>query len=182
MSSLSTRPEIVHALPGRVRVYLPSWSGGGQRRIEQRLRRVPGVQRVQANSLTRNVLLCFDPQQVNEKTLLAALETAADDASDLPEDEPLPHVVDERHQGSIHRARIAVPGLELDPAVAGRVVRSLEKRLGVRAWASPLIGRVMVEYDEHRTDLEEVLACVVGVDLPDLPGEDRPAHPLDRAP
>src|SRR5262249_42754912 len=26
------------------------------------------------------------------------------------------------------------------------------------------------------------LACVTEVELPDLPGEDRPAHPLDRAP
>ncbi len=39
-----------------------------------------------------------------------------------------------------------------------------------------------MEYDERRVNLHELLARVAEVELPDLPGEDRPAHPLDLAP
>jgi len=42
MSVNAGAPEIVHSLPGRIRVYLPAWTGGGQRRIEQRIRAMQG--------------------------------------------------------------------------------------------------------------------------------------------
>src|SRR5205085_249031 len=85
-------------------------------------------------------------------------------------------------EGSLRHARITVRGLDRDPHLAQRVVERLRKRFGVRAWANPLTVRVSVEYDERLIDLQDLLAQVADVELPDLPGEDRPAHPLDRAP
>jgi hypothetical protein len=39
-----------------------------------------------------------------------------------------------------------------------------------------------VEYDEHLTDIEDLLSDVAHMELPDLPGQDQPAYPLDPAP
>ena len=41
---------------------------------------------------------------------------------------------------------------------------------------------MLVEYDEHLTDLQDLLSEVADLELPDLPGEDRPTHPLDPGP
>ncbi len=179
---LRNQPRILHALPGRIRVHLPGWSGHGCRHIEKQLHQVPGVRRVEANPLTGNVLIGFDPSATNQATLLTTLAAAERDTPGLPEDEPLPPVLEDKPHGFLHRARIAVRGLDRDPRVARRVVERLRDLFGVRVQASPLTGRVLVEYDERKVDLHELLARVAEVELPDLPGEDRPAHPLDRAP
>lgn len=55
------KPHIVSTMPGRIRVHLPHWSGDGPRRLEQRVRTVPGVRRAEANPLTGNILIGFDP-------------------------------------------------------------------------------------------------------------------------
>jgi len=66
-------PRVIHALPGRIRVRLPGWSGRGHQRIEERLRRVRGVGSARANPLTGTVLIRFDPGASTESALLAAL-------------------------------------------------------------------------------------------------------------
>jgi hypothetical protein len=63
---------VVHALPGRVRVHLPGWSGQRPQLLEDRLRRVRGVRTVQANPLTGNVLIHFDPRATDFSALMAA--------------------------------------------------------------------------------------------------------------
>jgi hypothetical protein len=161
---------------------LPDWSGKGGRHLEQRVRSVPGVRRAEANSLTANILIGFDPSKTNENTLLNLLGTATQDTDELPEDKPLPPVIQEAESGSLRRARIAVRGLDRDPRVARKVVEQLRRLFGVHARASFLTGRVLVEYDARRVDLHTVLARVAEIELPDLPGEDRPAHPLDLGP
>jgi cation transport ATPase len=181
-SDTRDKPRILHAIPGRIRVHLPHWSGQGQRHLEQRVRAVPGVRRAEANPTTGNILICFDSRQTNESALLSALDTAEEDAHALPEDKPLPPVMDEAGSGPLRQARIAVRGLDRDPQVVRKVVEQLRKLFGVRVRASLLTGRVLVEYDERHVDLHELLAHVAEVELPDLPGEDRPAHPLDTAP
>jgi calcium-translocating P-type ATPase len=175
-------PYLLHAIPGRIRVHLPAWSGGGRLQVEQHIRHLPGVRRVEANPLTGNILIGFDPSGTDAKSLLAALGTADYASAQLPEDKPLPPVVQENGPGAIKQARIAVRGLDRDPGVARTVVERLRQRFGVRARANMLTGRVLVEYDERRVDLHELLARVAEVELPDLPGEDRPAHPLDLGP
>ena len=79
--------------------------------------------------------------------------------------------------------RITVRGLDRDHQLGARVVRELEAIPGVeQALASPLTGRVLVDYREHLVDVEDLLAEVAGLELPRLAGEDRPVHPLDPEP
>lgn len=86
-SAARERPRLLHALPGRVRVYLPSWSGEHHRRVEERICAGRGVRRARANALTRNVLVFFDPAVTSMGEILAglcALPRPASDAPDLP--------------------------------------------------------------------------------------------------
>src|SRR5205085_1498129 len=73
------------------------------------------------------------------------------------------------------------------PALAGYGARSVEaqvrRALGVRdVDANPLTGRVLVQVDAHRTDIDDLLAAITAVELPALPAADTPSHPLDPAP
>jgi len=45
-----------------------------------------------------------------------------------------------------------------------------------------LTGRVLVEFRDHQTELDDVLATIADIELPDFGVEDRPTHPLDPAP
>jgi cation-transporting P-type ATPase I len=91
-------------------------------------------------------------------------------------------VVRER-AGIVSRARVAVRGLDRDGDLARRLVGSLRRRPGVsRVSVSRLTGRVLIEFDEHQIDIEDLVAQVAGMELPDLPGDDWPSHPLDPAP
>jgi calcium-translocating P-type ATPase len=85
--------------------------------------------------------------------------------------------------GHFGRARIAVRGIDRDPAVARRVVKLLERRPEVRrAAVSATTGRVLVEFSERVSSIQDLLIDLGEVELPERPGEDRPAHPLDPAP
>jgi hypothetical protein len=75
-----------------------------------------------------------------------------------------------------------VRGIDRDPALARRVVERLNHYPSVHASASALTGRVLIEYDEHRQELDPLIAEIVAMELADVPDEDRPAHPLDAAP
>jgi len=182
------RPRVVHALPGRVRVQLPGWRGEGRSSLERRLRRVRGVTGVQASPLTGNVLVRFDPAEAGEGDVLEALrgwEPDGEAGEDSRGIEPSP--VQEERQGLLRRrpagrARIPVRGLDRNPDLARRVVERLEGRFRVRASASQLTGRVLVEFDPDEVRLEDLVELVAGVESPELPGEDRPTHPLDDEP
>ncbi|HET8629043.1 MAG TPA: hypothetical protein VFL91_16600, partial [Thermomicrobiales bacterium] len=189
VQTVPEEPRVLRALPGRVRVHLPEWSGQGEHALEARLRQIPGVRSAQANPLTRNVLIGFDPAATDQQRVLDAVRAAEPPAGDaragatrpaLPSARP--SVLRERrdHRG---RARIAVPGLEGNPALARQLVERLQQQPGVRrVAASALTSRLLVEYDSHQTDLEDFLAEITGMELPDLPGQDQPSHPLDPAP
>jgi len=174
--------RVLHTLPGRIRVHLPEWAGQGKRRIELTLRQVQGVRRAQANGLTGNVLIYFDPLMTDEQKVLSALYRLDLDRSAPPEyGAPSPAVMREKQGKSIH-ARIAVRGLDRDPHLARRVVERLESRPGVRASVNMLTGRVLVEFSEREVSLDDLIAEATGLELPELPDEDRPAYPLDTAP
>jgi magnesium-transporting ATPase (P-type) len=83
--------------------------------------------------------------------------------------------------GREKRARIAVPGLDRDPKLARKVLQIFRRHPGIRALVRPLTGHVLVEYVNAQL-FNEVFAEVARLELPDLPGEDRPIHPLDRGP
>src|SRR5919112_1259868 len=181
--AVAEEPRVIHALPGRVRVHLPGWEGGGRRGIEARLRRVQGVSEVRASPLTRNVLVRFDPEATDQESVLTAVRLPepheVEEEQREPEAPPVHRERRERSGALLGRARIAVRGLDRDPGLAQRVVERLESFPTVRASASQLTGRVLVEFDEHRVQLEDILSAVAGVELPELPGEDRPTHLLD---
>jgi hypothetical protein len=68
-------PEVLHALPGRLRVRLP----GDPEHVEARLRELPGVTEAMVNRLTGNALIRYACQQTSEECLrqsLAELQAA----------------------------------------------------------------------------------------------------------
>ncbi len=180
--AVAEEPQVLHTVPGRVRVHLPGWLGQGKRSLEKQLRQVQGVRSVQANPLTGNILIQFDPVVTSEQYLLELLRTLELDVTGAQDKEPpRPHVVREK-QGKTVRARISVRGLDRDPHLAKHVVEHLERRPGVHATVNRLTGRVLVEFEEHEAELEDLISEVAGLELPELPDEDRPDHPLDPGP
>ncbi|MBV9453177.1 MAG: HAD-IC family P-type ATPase [Rubrobacter sp.] len=179
--AVAEEPRIVHTLPGRVRVHLPGWEGRGQRGLETSLRRIGGVREVRSSPLTRNVLVRFDPEVTDDETILTAVQTL-EPQTDEREEEPEAPPVQREKRGPAGRVRIAVRGMDRDPDLAHRVVERLERWPSVRASASQLTGRVLVEFDEHQVQLEDLLSEITDLELTQLPGEDRPTHPLDREP
>ena len=72
--------------------------------------------------------------------------------------------------------------MDRDPGLARRVVQTWSARRGIHAEANPLTGRILVDYDQRLIHLEDLVAEVAHLQLPPLPGEDDPVHPLDSAP
>ncbi len=174
--------QLLHAIPGRLRVHLPEWSGRGKRRIETHLRQIQGVRSVQANPLTGNILIQYDPTAMNEQAILKEVQAFDLNTTNEPDLEPPPPPVVRDKQGRTVRARIAVRGLDRDPHIARRVLEHLHRYPGVRASVNRLTGRVLVEFTEHEVDLEHLISQVTDLELPEVPEEDRPAYPLDPGP
>jgi uncharacterized membrane protein YbaN (DUF454 family) len=65
-------------------VHLPHWSGTHGEQIVAAVRRLPGVTSVEANPLTGNVLIRFEPKQTGVATLLEALPALRLDPSVRP--------------------------------------------------------------------------------------------------
>jgi hypothetical protein len=83
-------PQVLHRLPGRIRVHLPRWSGEAPEALEAHLRQVPGVRGARANSLTRNALVHFDPRTLAEADLLAVVGSFGAGPEAVPAAEPEP--------------------------------------------------------------------------------------------
>jgi uncharacterized membrane protein YbaN (DUF454 family) len=66
-------PSVVHSSIGRLRVHLRYWSGTDGQAIVAEVRRLPGVTRAEANPVTRNVLILFEPRETSVAALLQAL-------------------------------------------------------------------------------------------------------------
>ena len=185
MTAVAT-PQVVHALPGRLRIHAPGWARADRAQLDERLRSLPGVEHVRASAATGNVLVRFDSSQLDQDRVLAALRDG----------EPTPqrvgaHVGDKDHVAAVvrpnagphGRARIPVTGIDRDPQLARKVEERLEALPEVeRAEASPLTGRVFVEFSRRVTDVDDLLNEVAKLQLAPRPGEDRPEHPLDPGP
>src|ERR671918_651401 len=186
MAAALDEPRVVRSVTGRARVHLPRWSGAGRAALERRIRALPGVRRADANALTRNVLIRFDPAAVPEGALVAALAGIdLDDLADAEKAEPSARgrrvalSLGQRGQ----RLRIAVRGLDRDIDLCRRVVERLERHPHVvRAAASPLTGRVLVELAAGAVDLEDLLAEIEELEPPETDEAEIPSHPLDPAP
>jgi magnesium-transporting ATPase (P-type) len=171
-------PQMVHASWGRIRVHLPQWTGFGGRQLEGRMRSLVGVQAVEANPWTCNVLILFDPAITDGSALIVALRSAPPGSPPARKDVPPP----ELRRGREKHHRIPIRGLDRDPGLARRVVQHLQLSHGIRALAKPLTGHVLVQYDEKRLLFDELIASIAHLELPGLPGEDAPLHPLDPLP
>jgi copper chaperone CopZ len=68
--------HVLSLIPGRMRLHLQGWTAEETGAVEASLQRVKGVQRVQANPLTGNVLIHFDRRVIDEYRLRASLQTA----------------------------------------------------------------------------------------------------------
>lgn len=176
--------EIVHSSFGRLRVHLERWPGAGSRRLAAFLHEIPGVRRAEANPLTGNVLLLYDPDRTNARVLLHALKGAVDSASTAgpePTAEPNPPPQPNRDE-SLQEDCIPLHGLDRDPHLGARVIEQLQKVLGVRVWVNSLTSQVHVAYDRTRIRMEDIRECVDSMQQSHVPGEDRPRHPLDPDP
>jgi len=194
-ASALLEPRILHALPGRLRVHLPQWDREGNA-LEAAVARTPGVRRAHASATTGNLLIEYDAAAVDEAGILALARSLQrggaatrpggrpDDVSPAVRASPadLPHAVTHQ-EGETTRARIAVRGVDRNPALAHTVVTALRSRFpGTRVTASALTGRVLVEFRAADISLQDLIATVADLEMPEFPGEDRPGHPLDPAP
>ncbi len=183
-------PRLVHALPGRLRVHAPEWAHAAPGQLERHLRSLPGVEGVRASASTGNVLVCFDSSRLEGERVLSALADRGAAApvpvaqvGDDARTPPPPSAVIRVEAGAPGRARIPVIGLDRDPQLARRVEECLKAHPDVtRAQASPITGRVLVEFSRRATDLDDILNEVAKLQLAPHPGEDRPEHPLDPGP
>src|SRR5438067_2547768 len=76
--------QILSRTPGRVRVHLRGWKGDRPEQLTARLGGVPGVLGVEANPLTGNVLIRFDPRATSEEVVLAALDWSGPEGGPSP--------------------------------------------------------------------------------------------------
>ncbi len=179
-------PRILYSSHGRLRVHVPHWAGNNARKVAGTLRQMPGVSSVEANPLTQNVLLVFDPRKTDQVALIAGVrrlrfDDSSEEALEPEPTGPAPTAIVEG-KGKHRRMRIHMRGVTRDPDLASRVAKHIETTFGVRARTNPLTGRLVVEYEHGFLHLEELLAEIGHLQLPPLPGEDKPRHPLDNAP
>lgn len=66
--------QILSLIPGRVRIHLPAWVGDASTPLEEALTSMPGIHSVEANPITRNVLVRFDPQILDPESILFCLQ------------------------------------------------------------------------------------------------------------
>jgi hypothetical protein len=76
--------RVLSQLPGRMRLHLSGWTRGSAELIENRLGRINGVESVEANPLTRNILVHFDPLVMDADVLVAKINVVV---VELPDDE-----------------------------------------------------------------------------------------------
>jgi magnesium-transporting ATPase (P-type) len=170
-------PRVIHSTRGRIRIGQPRRTRRELAAAEAHVRALPGVTSLRPSRLTGTLLVTFDPTRVTGETIFTTLRTAFLSA-DAGEGRPAGSFLTTRPL----QMRIALPGLDRVPRLGRRAVEHLERRFGARAWTKRMTGHLLVEYDEHRVALEDLLAEIAHLQLPALPGEDRPAHPLDPEP
>ena len=200
--AIATEPQILHALPGRLRVRLPAGLTSHPGDAEARLSTLPGISSVRVSDVTNNALVVFDPNITSERDILRSLAGQWSGDGAQPGNAALTSGGDAGNRSAVKvtpmpardgaaatpgarkmRARVAVPGIDRDPHLARRVVEHVKRQPGVRrAVANPLTGRVLVEFTEHETDIDDLVAQISNMELPDIPDEDNPTHPLDPAP
>src|SRR5262245_20321263 len=71
-----TAPSVGHPAFRRLRLHLPHWSGdNGSGIVGEIRRRFPAATHAEANPVTSNVLILFDPEQTSPTALIQELST-----------------------------------------------------------------------------------------------------------
>src|SRR5579884_1237846 len=120
MVAAATEPQIIHSLPGRIRLRIPPGAPPG---LKQRLEQIPGVSRVEVNPLTGNALISFQPSATDPAALLEAARAHAESRTDGSEVDAAPQPtrrssIAERAVSpapELTRARIPVRGIDRNP-------------------------------------------------------------------
>jgi cation-transporting P-type ATPase I len=205
MSATAEAPRVLRSSTGRARISLPA--GAPIPELERALLELEGVESASVSARTGNVLVHFDPGRSREGALLAALaglvargdpdsesnptgpgksnpteprDVTASEESRPDEHEPLrPRTASPPRT---RRARIAVAGLERDPALGARITELLEGRPGIeRVVPSPLTGRVLVEVaHDSDLDLDRIADELRALEPEWATREEIPRHPLER--
>src|SRR5579871_76467 len=71
--AIAGEPCVLRATPGRLRVHLPNLAHLDPPTIDTQLRKRAGVRRVEANALTGNILVYFDPRATTDQQVLTAI-------------------------------------------------------------------------------------------------------------
>ena len=172
-------------------MHLPQWSGANPDAIEASVEALDAVREARANAATRNLLVLFDEDAIDEGQLVLAVapllsaaeveEPAPPRAPPTPAGRAAPARATARRAG--RRARIAVRGLDHQPELARTVVEALEALPVVaHVSASVLTGRVLVELADEADELDDVLGVIAEVEAPADEDEPIPGHPLDPGP
>jgi hypothetical protein len=74
--------EVVHRIPGRLRVRVPSAADGAQ--LRDVVAALPGVSSATWSPLTRGLLVLYDPERADDTTIVGALARHADVEVQLP--------------------------------------------------------------------------------------------------
>jgi calcium-translocating P-type ATPase len=181
-TALPEHPEIVHSLPGRVRVHLADLDSRTEGWIGYKLRGLPGVRKVNVNQLTGNVLVCYDPSVTDQAAVLGGLKSLGVPPAEAKFEKWEAAEVRPERRGESNIARIPVPGLDTNPAAARALERRLETLPGVRASASPLTGRMVVEWSDSGVTVDDLLFEIsrAGLGLPSPAATAR--YPANREP
>jgi cation-transporting P-type ATPase I len=176
--------DVVHTLPGRVRLHLGAWDGSAPGVLERKLAALPGVRRASVSPSTCNVLVHYEMARTDVPQLRAAATGILS--------QRIPRAVRaiDRKSGSLSEAapgqrkrmRIPLPGVEVDAALARKVLNALRRAPSVIASVSSLTARVLVEYDPGVVAPEELLAAVAAAAPAAARRRELVPHPLERTP
>jgi hypothetical protein len=66
--------QVIHSIPGRIRIHIFNWNSFEESVLEHRLRLVSGVCAVNANATTGNVLIHFEPFRGGKERVLRLID------------------------------------------------------------------------------------------------------------
>src|SRR5690242_11461805 len=76
MESRNMQPCVLSLVPGRLRMHVPGLERDNEPEVLGLLRRSQGVQAVEANALTRNLLVRYDPRLIRPERLQELVQQA----------------------------------------------------------------------------------------------------------
>lgn len=66
--------RVIRSIPSMIRIHIPEWRNVERSALEHRLRVVRGVRAVHANSLTRSLVMRFEPPRGGRRRALQLIE------------------------------------------------------------------------------------------------------------